>query len=226
MAIQFLQTSTAEITTTGLTAQVTLGVHPSANYAVFFVGVSAPYDSTERGITGILHRYNGQIVSIKKETNLLMEQNNRKYRLQMGTRSTPATGSNTYEVTFNYTGLKTLLVVALSYSGVDISGPHLGMSPVEGETNLDNPSSLELLSTASGNRIVDAVLYRESMPGGVPVASGGQAMPTQSGIFTVEEQDWGIVFSERDIAVTGTYGMGWSGFTNRHIHVGGVVVVS
>jgi hypothetical protein len=230
MAIAILQTSTAEVTTNDLTAQVSLSVHPSANYAVFFVGVSAPIDATERGITGILHRYNGHIVSVMKETNLLMEQNNRKFRMQMARKSIPASGTNTYEVTFNYTGPKTLLVVALSYSGVDISGPHFGLHPVEGETNQENPAGVgfqqAFFTTVSG-LFVDGVLYREHMPGGAPMASGGQTVPTVSGIFTVEEQDWGIVCSQSGIAVTGTQTeMGWFGFTNRHIQMAGVVVVS
>jgi hypothetical protein len=233
MVITFLQSSTAEVTTTDLTAQVTLDIHPSADYAIFFVGVSAPHDATERGITGILHKYNTdaptvsgvQIVSIMKESNQLMEQNNRKFRLQMGRRTYPATGTHTYEVTFNYTGAKTVLVVALSYSGVDPTGP--GLQPVEGETNQDSPAGLTLgYVTTVGGKAVDGILYRETMPGGVPVASGGQAMATASGIFTVEEQDWGIVYSEKDIVVTGTQEMGWSGFTNQHIHAAGVVVVS
>lgn len=229
MAITLLQTSTVEVNTASLVASATLAVHPDADYVVFFVGVSTADDATERGITGILHRYGGDTVSVMKEASTL-DANNRRFHFQMGRLQNPPTGDNTYEVRFGYTGSKNLLIVALSYQGIHPSPP--AMYGEVSETVSDAPLAsvyTTATGTFSGDRVVDGVLYREIMPGGAPTASGGdplRSVATASGIFTVENEDWGIICTEKLTLGSGIYELGYSGFANPHIHIAGVLVAS
>lgn len=228
MAVEFLQNSSTEVITTDFDVQATLNVHPDADYVVFFVGVSAANVATDRSLFGLFHKYDGIKVPIMQEANL-MPQNQRKYRFQLGRQGSPSTGDNTYEVKFDYTGTKTVLFVASSYKGVDLSVT--GMGDVATETNADEPTALFVNSTASGNLVVDGMLYREIVPGlhppgGAPIESGTQNVATLSGIFTVDNDDWGIVVSDQSTTVSGDVFVQWSGFTNAHVHLAGVVVTS
>ena len=229
MVVELLQISTAETIAYDLTAQATLAVHPDADYAVFFIGVSATNIASDRSLIGILHRYNGSTVSVMKEADLL-DQNERKYRFQIGRVNSPSTGNNTYEVQFDYTGAKTVLFSAVSYKGVDLTGS--GLEEVATETNAEAPG-ISVTSTASGNLVVDALLYREVLPfdnftvsGTSPIASGTQLVATVSGVFTIDNDDWGLVVSELLTTASGVVDMGWTGTTNPHVHFAGAVVAS
>jgi len=183
----------------------------------------------EQSLFGIFHRYGGDKVVVMRDASIL-DLNDRRYRFQMGRLNSPSTGSNTYQVQFGYTGAKTVLFTAVSYKGVDLSSS--GMEAVESETNAE-PPGLAVVSTASGNLVVDSLLYREDIPFGAsgagptsPIASGGQLVATVSGVFTVDNYDWGLVISEKPTTASGAVNMGWVGTLHTHMHLAGSVVSS
>jgi len=233
MAVELLQTSTVEVITTDLTVEAELEIHADATFAVFFVGVEASNVASDQDLFGILHKYNTGNVSIMRDAPGV-DQNDRKYRFQMGRKVVPSPGTHTYQVEFGYTGRKTVLITALSYKGVQLSDSGLEGVGVSTESNFDNPTSIGVTSTGAGDFVVDAMLYREIIPfqstttvtGTAPTASGGQDLSTISGVYTIHNEDWGIVTSSQQTVASGVVDMGWFNFDNTHAHLAGLVVAS
>jgi len=231
MTVELLQVSATEVITTDLTVQAELEIHADATFAVFFIGVEASKVASDRELVGILHKYNSGTVSIMRDAPGL-DQNDRKYRFQMGRRVVPSPGTHTYQVEFGYTGVKTVLITALSYKGVQLSDSGLEGVAIATEANFDDPTNIYVAATGAGDLVVDGMLYREIIPfestttGTAPTASGSQSLATTSGVFTIHNEDWGIVTSSKATTASGAEDMGWLNFDNRHAHLAGIVVAS